>query len=277
MNPVDKALWYIEANFASALALEDVAAAAGVSRFHLARAFASVMDRPVMAHVRARRLSEAAKALAAGAPDILDVALDAGYGSHEAFTRAFRDLFGATPEAVRARGDVESLTLVEAVRMSQPPLAAPAPMRIAHAPVMLVAGFAQHFTRETTAAIPNLWQKLAPHLGHVPGQRGGASFGVCYNTDDDANMDYMAGVEVAGFSALPETFARIRIPAMRYAVFTHDDHVAAIQRTWAHVWSVGIPASGQTIADAPFFERYGPAFNPMTGRGDIEIWVPIGA
>ena len=56
-----------------------------------------------MRYARARRLTEAARVLAKGAPDILNVALEADYGSHEAFTRAFRDHFGMTPEAVRTR------------------------------------------------------------------------------------------------------------------------------------------------------------------------------
>ncbi len=76
-------------------------AIAGVSRFHMVRAFAAATGLSVMRYVRARRLSEAARALADGAPDILALALEADYGSHEAFTRAFRDHFGVTPEAVR--------------------------------------------------------------------------------------------------------------------------------------------------------------------------------
>ena len=47
-----------------------------------------------MAYVRARRLSDAARALIAGAPDILRLALDSGYASHEAFSRAFKSQFG---------------------------------------------------------------------------------------------------------------------------------------------------------------------------------------
>jgi len=43
----------------------------------------------VMRYVRGRQLTEAARCLASGAPDILAIALEAGYGSHEAFTRAF--------------------------------------------------------------------------------------------------------------------------------------------------------------------------------------------
>src|SRR5467141_4067152 len=101
MNPAQKALWFIESHLADELTLEEIAGIAGISRFHMVRAFAAATGLSVMRYVRARRLSEAARALAGGAPDILTLALDADYGSHEAFTRAFRDYFGVTPEAVR--------------------------------------------------------------------------------------------------------------------------------------------------------------------------------
>src|SRR3954469_13430426 len=101
MNPAQKALWFIESHLADALTLDEIAGVAGVSRFHMVRAFAAATGFSVMRYVRVRRLTEAARALANGAPDILALALDADYGSHEAFTRAFRDHFGMTPEAVR--------------------------------------------------------------------------------------------------------------------------------------------------------------------------------
>src|SRR6202046_5812327 len=101
MNPAQKALWFIESHLAEELTLDEIAGVAGVSRFHLVRSFAATTGLSVMRYVRARRLSEAARALAAGAPDILTLALDADYGSHEAFTRALRDHFGTTPEAGR--------------------------------------------------------------------------------------------------------------------------------------------------------------------------------
>src|SRR5665213_2252396 len=105
MNPAQKALWFIESHLAEALTLDEIAGVAGVSRFHMVRAFAAATGLPVMRYVRARRLTEAARALVGGAPDILELAVDADYGSHEAFTRAFRDHFGITPEAVRAGAD----------------------------------------------------------------------------------------------------------------------------------------------------------------------------
>ena len=117
MNPAQKALWFIESHLAGALTLEEIAGVAGISRFHMVRAFAAATGLSVMRYVRARRLSEAARALASGAPDILQLALDADYGSHEAFTRAFRDHFGMTPEAVRAATCLDHLRLQEPIQM----------------------------------------------------------------------------------------------------------------------------------------------------------------
>src|SRR6478752_525461 len=117
MNPAHKALWFIESHLADELTLDEIAGVAGISRFHMVRAFAAATGLSVMRYVRARRLSEAARALANGAPDILALALDADYGSHEAFTRAFRDQFGTTPEAVRAARCTAHLRLQEPILM----------------------------------------------------------------------------------------------------------------------------------------------------------------
>ena len=111
MNPVGKALWFIESHFAQEITLEDIAGAAGVSRYHLSRVFGLATGWSIQQYVRGRRLTEAARSLAQGAPDILTVALDAGYGSHEAFTRAFREQFGVTPEMLRAQGDLHGIEL----------------------------------------------------------------------------------------------------------------------------------------------------------------------
>src|SRR5450755_832736 len=117
MNPAQKALWFIESHLARELTLDEIAGVAGISRFHMVRAFAAATGLSVMRYVRARRLTAAARALAHGAPDILTVALDADYGSHAAFTRAFRDQFGVTPEAVRAARCVDQLKLQEPIQM----------------------------------------------------------------------------------------------------------------------------------------------------------------
>lgn len=275
MSPVGKALWYIESHFADQISLGEIAVAAGVSRYHVTRAFGEATGLSVMRYVRARRLSEAAKALRDGAPDILSVALDAGYGSHEAFTRAFRDQFGQPPEAVRAQRHLDNIALVEPIMMDQTLLPDLKPTRFESHDAFLIAGLAERYVCETSKAIPAQWQRFVPHIGHITGQVGAMAYGVCCNADDEGNFDYIAGVEVASFSALPPEFGRVRIPAQKYAVFTHADHVSTVRRTVATIWNKWLPESGHEVADAPNFERYGEAFDGRTGLGGFEIWIPI--
>ena len=277
MNPVGKALWFIESHFAEELTLDDIAHCGCVSRFHLARAFEAATGVPVMRYVRGRRLSEAARRLADGAPDILTVAIDAGYGSHEAFTRAFREQFGLTPEALRARGHLDNLVIVEPIKMDETLLTHLAPPRFEDGRPFLVAGLSERYTCESAAAIPSQWQRFNEYFGKVPGQVGNVAYGVCYNADDAGNIDYLCGVEVGDFSALPAEFSRLRIAAQRYAVFSHRDHVSAIRRTWNTIWNTWLPASGYLPADAPNFERYDEKFDPVSGMGGLEIWLPLKA
>ncbi|MFT4118928.1 GyrI-like domain-containing protein [Bradyrhizobium sp.] len=279
MNPAHRALWFIESHLAEPLTLDEIAAIGGVSRFHMVRAFAAATGLPVMRYVRARRLTEAARSLAKGAPDILGVALEADYGSHEAFTRAFRDQFGTTPEAVRAATCVNTLKLQEPILMESKMLDNLAPPRFETAKAFLVAGLGERISCENGAIIPGLWHRFHQEVAGIPARAGQGknqvAYGVCCNGDDAGNFDYIAGVEVADFSDLPNGFSRIRIPEQRYAVFTHADHVASIRRTVNTIWNHWLPASGLKAADAPNFERYDEKFDPMTGNGGFEIWIPV--
>ena len=243
MDPVGKALWFIESHFASEMTLEAIAAVSGVSRYHLSRAFGAATEHSVMRYVRGRRLSEAAKTLATGAADILTVALDAGYGSHEAFTRAFRDQFGVTPETVRAQRRYDTIDLVEPIKMNETPVANLEPPRFETGKPLLIAGLGARYNCETSAGIPAQWQRFVPHIGHIPGQVGRVAYGVRCNSDDAGNMDYICGVEVADFSGVPPDMSRVRIAAQKYAVFTHRDHVSTIRRTWSTIWNGWLPAS----------------------------------
>ena len=276
MNPAQKALWFIESHLADELTLDEIADVAGISRFHMVRAFAAATGLPVMRYVRARRLSEAARVLAAGAPDILAVALDADYGSHEAFTRAFRDHFGVTPEAVRGSKRLDHLKLQEPIVMDSTftdSLQAP---RFETGRPFLVAGLGERYTWESGGpAIPGQWQRFHQSVENIPGRIGQVAYGVCCNADDAGNFDYIAGVVVPDFSHLPCEFARVRIPEQRYAVFTHRDHISTIRRTINTIWNHWLPASGLKAADAPSFERYDRNFDPLTGNGGLEIWVPV--
>jgi AraC family transcriptional regulator len=275
MNAAQKALWYIESHLARPLTLDEISAMAGISRFHMVRAFAAATGFSVMRYVRARRLTEAARTLAAGAPDILQVALDADYGSHEAFTRAFREHFGVTPEMVRATTCLATLKLQEPILMESTAFDTIAPPRFETGKAMLVAGLGERISFENSAGIPALWNRFHQQVHDLPGRIGQVAYGVCTNGDDTGHFDYIAAVEVADFSDLPRDFSRVRIPEQRYAVFSHTDHISTIRRTISAVWNHWLPSSGHKLADAPSFERYDEKFDSVTGNGGLEIWVPI--
>jgi AraC family transcriptional regulator len=275
MNAANKALWFVESHLGDELSLDAIAGQAGVSRFHLSRAFAASTGRSLMSYIRGRRLTEAARALAKGAPDILAVALEAGYGSHEAFTRAFHEQFGQTPESVRAQGHAGNLSLVEPLTMDQTLRETIAPPRFVNSKALLFVGMSERYACESSAGIPAQWQRFLPHFGNIPGQLDRKAYGVMYNFDDEGNFDYLCGVEVADFSKTPRGFANLRVPEQRYVVFAHNEHISTIRRTWNTVWNVWFPSSGHEPADAPHFELYGENFNGRTGLGDIELWIPV--
>ncbi|MDZ4760516.1 MAG: AraC family transcriptional regulator [Alphaproteobacteria bacterium] len=277
MNAIGKALWYIEAHFAGPVTLDDVAQVSGLSRFHLSRTFAQITGRSMTAWVRGRRLTEAAKALASGAPDILAVALEAGYGSHEAFSRAFRDHFGLTPEEVRARRSLETLDLVEPIRMTTTTLPKLAPPEIRSSGAMLIAGIRQFLRYEDRGTIPAIWRQLGAHLGNTPNEIEGAAYGLCMApaNGDEGGFDYAAGVAVTSLDDLPEGLTGLRLPPRRYACFRHEGHVSALGSTCAAIpdaWPEGLE---QPRGQMQMIEVYGKTFNPHTGFGDMEVWIPL--
>lgn len=276
-SPVEKAIWFIESHFARDITLDEVAGVCGLSRFQMSRLFSEATGMTVTAYVRGRRLTEAARALAGGAPDILPVALQAGYGSHEAFSRAFRDQFGLTPAEVRTRASLDGIALVEpmrkdadvAIRLSPPRFETPGPLTI--------AGLGRRFAHDDFAGIPALWQELHPHLGHIPGKKGAATYGVVAHVAAGGDSYfYLAGVEVSDLSDLDAGFSGVRLPAQRWAVFVQEGHITTIVSTINAVFGQALPAAGLTAGDMPdVLERYDKSFDPSTGKGGFEIWVPI--
>ncbi|HUE90798.1 AraC family transcriptional regulator [Pseudomonas sp.] len=275
MDPVSKALWLIETELDEALDLERLASVCGLSRFSLSRVFAGATGWSVMRYVKARRLSRAAHRLAQGAADILEVALEAGYGSHEAFTRAFREHFGITPEALRANGTLNGIELREALRMQATSTFALSEPRFVDSEELLIAGLGERFTVETSQGIAALWQRFVPHIGRVRGQQGWETFGVCCNPQDDGSFEYIAGVLVNRTDDLPAGFTYQRLAAHRYAVFLHSGHISSIHETFNAIFQRWLPNAGLQGADAPEFERYSGDFDPMAGTGKVEIWVPL--
>ena len=153
------------------------------------------------------------------------------------------------------------------------------PPRFVNGRALLIAGLRNRYTAETMNAIPLQWQRFAPQLGKIAGQIGRTTYGMCWQARDGAGIEYLSGVEVFGFSGLPTEFTVASIPAQRYAVFPHRGHVSQIYETCEAI-SKWFPESGYQCAgggaDGPdFFERYTEEFDPRSGMGGMEVWVPV--
>ena len=275
MSVVDRALWTIERNSNRGLSLGEIAMACGVSRSHLAAAFGTAAGHPVMKYLRARRLSDAAKALAAGATDILSVALESGYASHEAFTRAFREQFGVTPESVRQRRTTEGLASVSPIEFKLPARVSVGPPRIVREPVLRFVGLAEPCSFEETVKIPAQWQRFMEFYAAIDHKRAEIPVGLASPADDDGRFTYLCAVDVTRFGTHPHALTTIEIPARTYAVFDHRGHVSTIYATYTAIWNDALPATGHALADSPVLERHNPTFDTRTGEGGLTLWIPL--
>jgi AraC family transcriptional regulator len=94
------------------------------------------------------------------------------------------------------------------------------------------------------------------------------------------SFHYLSGVEVSESSVLLAQLSRVQIPAQRYVIFPHREHVSTLRYTVNAIWSQWLPESGhkaaRAAAGAPdFFERCGEGFDPQLGMGDVEVWIPV--
>ena len=92
---------FIQEHLDEELSLERLARVAHFSPFHFHRIFKALVGEGVYEYVRRLRLQSAAYALQSSHRSVIQIALDAGYGTHEAFTRAFRQQFGVSPTQFR--------------------------------------------------------------------------------------------------------------------------------------------------------------------------------
>lgn len=92
---------YVHEHLGEPVTVEILAAEAGVSKFHLNRIFHSVTGFQLGEFVARRRMERAYLLLVKGEDSVLDIALEVGYESHPAFSRAFRKVFGLRPAEVK--------------------------------------------------------------------------------------------------------------------------------------------------------------------------------
>jgi AraC family transcriptional regulator len=150
------------------------------------------------------------------------------------------------------------------------------PVRFEDGRPMLLAGIRRtHSFASMGVDIPRQWNELEK-LGKLPGQVGTTAYGaICGGDAQKQTMEYMVGVEVKSFDAVPKQLGRLRVPAARYAVFLHEGNVATIQETWKQILSSWLPKSGMQSNETPDFEVYDERFDGASGEGGVEIWLGV--
>jgi AraC family transcriptional regulator len=275
MSLANRALWTIDRNLTGELSLRSVAENCGVSRYHLAHAFGETTGMSVMEYVRERRLSEAAADLAQGKSNILDLAMEYGYASHEAFSRAFRAQFGMTPDEVRKKATTNGLPVRKPAKTeagAKPTIAA---SRIVALGEMKFVGLSEHVPFSELQNIAAQWQRFMPHYSEIEDKAQPIPAGVSTNLDDEGNFDYICAVEVKRFGKVPKGLIQLTVPAQTYAVFAHTGHISEIGQTFHAIWNDWVPPDGRAIADAASIERHMETFDTRTGYGGVEIYIPV--
>lgn len=98
---VFESLKYIEKNINEPITAEDISKKAGYSLYYFSSMFKKQMGLSIMEYVKERRLIKASEEIGNGRK-IIDIALEYGYQSHSAFTKAFKNKFGFSPALLRA-------------------------------------------------------------------------------------------------------------------------------------------------------------------------------
>lgn len=274
----------VEEHFSDDLDVAGLARGLGTTEYHLRRMFSSLTGMPLSEYVRRRRMTVAAAEVVAGAP-LLDIAVRFGYGSTEAFGRAFRAVHGASPGDVRKNGGpLRSqpklrlrLTIEENTSMDTRITDRPAFHLVGHAArVPLIHRGPNPHIQAHIAALP---AEQHAHLKALGDTEPAGLLQVSADVDPDytegSPLTYLHGVALDAMTAVPDGLDVIEVLAGTWAVFrTSGPYPAALQDTYAASASEWFPSN-------PWRLRPGPSIVAVLDRADdgstatTELWMPI--
>jgi AraC family transcriptional regulator len=278
LQRVQRALDFIEAHLNEPLTLSCVAERVHVSEYHFARIFRAATGASVMSYIRRRRLSESAHLLRQSDDTVLSIAIATGFGSGEAYSRAFNSCFGINPAAYRSNAEQYQLPLQRKHVMNNENFEL-APPEFKALDAFYLVGCADEFEPGQTEGISELWQKFAPRIHTVRNAVGEATYGLCSPPDaaakDPERFRYIASVRTENLDEIPEGMVGAHVPARNYAVFEYSDGIGpALPRTLQYIFGEWLPDS-TFEADGADFEYYDDKFDPATGTGTFYIYVPV--
>ena len=274
----------VEQHLGDDVDIDALASAMGTTGYHARRMFSSLAGMPVSEYVRRRRMTVAA-ADVIGDEDLLTIAVRYGYGSTEAFGRAFRAVHGVSHGDVRRDGGP---------LRSQPQLrfrltvegSTPMDARITERPAFRLIGHA--------ARVPLIHEGINPHIqAHIASlpieeharlkrlsdTEPAGLLQVSADVDPDytqgSELTYLHGVAVTADTDVPADLDAVAVPAGAWAVFrTSGAYPAALQSTWAATATEWFPSN-------PWRLRPGPSIVTVLDRAEdfstatTELWLPI--
>lgn len=303
-----RVLAHIDARLSEPLSLPDLAAVAHFSPYHFHRLFVAWTGQTLGDYMRRRRLERAAtRLMSQPRASVLDVAIGVGFGSGEAFARAFRQQFGCSPSGWRTQSRAAAAgaaghatppgpnsNLDQVPRAAAPQDAAPclpspnepSPAGLRVSPIELppvpVAYLRRHgsYGPETT----HFWvATVSPWLA-ANGLKGRSLYGISHDDPDVVPAErcrYDACVRIEPGRAVIDAADRRAFTTLlaggRYAVASLRGDNAAINQAWRWLLRQWLPDSGLQLDDRPTFEHYPPSslYDPATGRIECELFLPV--
>lgn len=282
LDRLNRALQDIEHRLDQDIDVAALARIAATSEYHLRRMFSALAGMPLSEYVRRRRLTVAGAEVLAGRDSLLEIAVRYGYGSGEAFARAFRAMHGVGPGEARRTG---------AALVSQPRLtfrltvegSSSMRYRVVDRPDFSVVGPRARVplvhlgpNQAIIDFVRGIDPGLTERLEKLSDQEPQGIVAVCDDLDpsraEGTELDYYHGVITS--SAAPEGATTLRVPAGTWAVFTASGPFPeAIQFLWRDVFTEWFPAN-------PYRSRPGPEIlrtrlSADGAEGEAELWLPV--
>ncbi len=255
----------------------------GTTEYHLRRMFSSLAGMPLSEYVRRRRMTLAGAEIVAGASGLLDVAVRHGYGSVEAFGRAFRAVHGIGPADARRDGGPLRTQPTLRFRLSVEG-STPMHVTITTRPELVLAGHA--------ATVPLIHEGVNPqiqeHIAGIPAEEharlkalsDAEPSGILAITADiepdapeGAPLTYLHGVALQASTPVPDDLDRIPLEAGSWAVFAAEGPFPeTLQNLWAATATEWFPSNPWRLRPGPSIVRY----LEFTGtHAACELWLPV--
>lgn len=271
---------YLEEHMGDELSIEQVAEHFHYSVFHYARLFKEVMGENLGDYQRKRRMTLAAERLLHSSQGILEIALDCGYHSQEAFTRVFKVYFGMTPGTYREKGvPFYNLYKYQPSREDIEALAVQCSMNyeIVHKPAFEVTGLFYHGSNQKHE-VARVFNEVVERLDFkkIYGQVDGL-YGLEYNCSERIcreEFDFIAGVNSAYAGNAPGLVKKA-IPENDYAVFEMTPMIEKI-RSQVHAIYMEFLKSGEyQLCGKYAFEFYPKGFIPNHKDRNAYLYLPV--